>query len=123
MKVSITREQYEELKKRPNPYVRLDMECKYFMEVLVEPVKARKPSKKSAGARSPFTKYGLSERADKIVLRGHKFRRARAYATELSYPMAGGEIGEKMAAALGLSRSNASHTVTRLIRAKVLVEA
>lgn len=122
MKVPITREQYEELKEAPNPYIRLDMECQYFMEVLKEPVEKVK-RKSPVSRRDPLTQYKLSSKAGKIVLTTGARRLAHAYVMKFSYPMAGGELGEKVANAMGVSREMGSYYVSRLIEEKVLVPA
>jgi hypothetical protein len=122
MRVPITREQYEEMKENPNPYIKLDMECSYFMDVLKEAMD-KVPRRAPKNRRSPLTQYKLSQRAGKIVLDTHERRLAHDFVMGLDYPMAGGEIGEKLAHGLSATRAMGSYYVSRLIEDKVLVEA
>ena len=120
MKVEITREVYENLK---GTAVKLDMECKYYIVIPSAddlPKRAkRRPLTKPR--RDPLTQYVLSPKAGTIKMSTEARGQARSVAVTLDYPMAGGEIGEKIAKFMKCTRDMGSYYVSRLIEDKVLV--
>ena len=121
MKISITREEYETFKNKPNPYIRLDMECEYFMEVLATP-KRNNPTTR----RSPLDRFALSVHAGKRKCKGATRTRAQGHLLSIlasGDAMASGEIAEKLAVAMNTTKGNASYIVTKMIQDKVLVAA
>lgn len=120
MEISITRETYEQLKATPQPGVTIDMKCTYTMTFTPH---KEKPKRTIRTRRSPLDVYALSVRAAQRKLVTAQDRETQGLLLGMNLPMASGELAEKLAKALKMTKANASYRVSRMIDKKVLVPA
>ena len=120
MKLSITKEQYDEMAAERNPFVELTVEAQYFMEVHKRPLKGKKRRK---ATRSPLTVLRLASNNKTVKLPSQNAVKQAAIVSKLLSdvgPMAGGELGEKLAGLSGCTRDMASYWVTQFVERGVL---